>query len=120
MTTVPELKPFTDILDEALKSVPPGSSPVFCLLGDIWTSPAGLGTRKTRLARFTSSSVQTQMQGWRIHLSSSGDYITISGGALDLVWWPAARHGPLWFIYRAFVDARKTGESTVKLGQDQE
>ena len=117
MTTSPELKPFGEILEKVLKSVPPDSSPVFCLLPDIWASPQALAPEKRDLLVPHLRTVKLRCKTAEFIFSSSGDYINISDGALNLLW--CASYAS-WFIYRAHVDAQKTGSSTVKLGQDQE
>lgn len=117
MTTDPELKPFAEILQKALKSVPPGSSPVFCLLADIWASPQALAPEKRDLLVSHLRPFKLRCKTGEFILSTSGDHINISEGALNLTW--CASYAS-WFIYRAYVDAQKAGGSTVKLGRDKE
>ena len=117
MKTDPELKPFREIIEKALKSVPPGSSPVFCLLPEIWASPQTLVPEKRDLLVPHLRPIRLRCKTAEFIFSSSGDYINISDGALNLLW--CASYAS-WFIYRAYVDAQETGASAVKLGQDQE
>lgn len=117
MPTVPELKPFSEILEKALRSIPPDSSPVFCLLADIWASPQALVPEKRDLLVSHLRPLKLRCKVGDFILSSSGDCINISEGALNLLW--CASYAS-WFIYRAYVDAQKAGASTVRLGQDQE
>jgi hypothetical protein len=117
MTTGPELKPFSEILEKALKSVPADASPVFCLLADIWASPQALAPEKRDLLISHLRPLKLRPKTGEFVFSSSGEYINISEGALNLLW--CASYAS-WFIYRAYLDAQKAGAPTVNLGKDRE
>ncbi len=117
MDTAPELNPFSEFVEKVLKSVPAGSSPVFCLLPDIWVSPQALVPEKRDLLIPYLRQIKLRCKTGEFIFSTSGDYINISDGALNLQW--CASYAS-WFIYRAYLDAQKNAVSTVKLGQEQE
>lgn len=117
METVPELKPFSEIVEKVLKSVPADSSPVFCLLPDIWASPQALVPEKRDALIPYLRQIKLRCETAEFIFSASGDYINISDGALNLLW--CASYAS-WFMYRAYVDAQRHSALTVRLGQDQE
>lgn len=113
----PELKTFDEIVRAVLSSLPPGSSPVFSLLPEMWAAPQALAPDKKDLLVPLLRQIKLHCKTGKFIFSTSGEYIHISDAALNLVW--CASYAS-WFIYQAYVRAQKDGLSEVCLATDAE
>jgi Peptidase U49 len=113
----PELLPFDEIVRRVLKSVPPDGSPVFSLLPEIWAAPQALAPEKSDSLVPYLRPIRILPSVGKFILSASERFISVSDGALNLLW--CASYAA-WFIYQAYVDAQKNDLQSVQLGKDPE
>jgi len=99
----PRLESFEKIVAKVLAAVPTGSSPVFSLLPEIWASPQVLAPENVRLLVPLLREIKLYPQTGEFKFSTSGEYLHISDGALNLVWCSSYAS---WFIYKAYGRAR--------------
>lgn len=111
----PRLEPFEQIVADVLAKVPPGSSPVFSLLPEIWASPQALAPEKQAVLVPLLRQIKLHCQNGEFRFSTSGDYVHVSDGALNLVWCACYAS---WFIYQAF--GRAKGQELVRFDDDPE
>lgn len=111
----PRLETFDRIVADVLASIPEGSSPVFCLLPEIWASPQALAPEKVKSLVPLLRQIKLYPKTGEFQFATSGEYIHISDGALNLVW--CASYAS-WFIYQAFGKAR--GQESVRFDDDHE
>jgi hypothetical protein len=114
---LPQLKSFDEIVRSVLKSIPPNSSPVFSLLPEIWVAPQELAPEKRDLLVPYLRPIRLLLDTGKFIVSTSGEHITVSDGALNLLW--CASYAS-WFIYQAYVDAQRNDLPEVRLGKDAE
>jgi hypothetical protein len=98
----PRLESFDKIVADVLAKVPDGSSPVFSLLPEIWCSPQVIAPEKVGLLVPHLREIKLYPQMGEFKFSTSGNYLHVSEGALNLVW--CASYSS-WFIYKAYEKA---------------
>jgi hypothetical protein len=113
----PESLPFDEIVRRVLESVPPDGSPVFSLLPEIWAAPQALTPEKSDSFVPYLRQIRILPSVGKFILSASERFISVSEGALNLLW--CASYAA-WFIYQAYVDAQKNDLPSVQLGKDPE
>lgn len=99
----PRLESFEKIVANVLAGVPDGSSPVFSLLPEIWASPQVLAPEKVGSLVPLLREIKLYPQTGEFKFSTSGEYLHVSDGALNLVWCVSYAS---WFIYKAYGRAR--------------
>lgn len=109
----PRLESFEAIVADVLAKVPKGSSPVFSLLPEVWASTQVIAPEKTDVLLGLLREVKLYPRDATFRFATSGDYLHLSEGALNLIW--CASYSS-WFIYKAFGRA----ETTVRFDRDPE
>lgn len=113
----PYLEPFEKIVADVLARVPEGSTPTFSLLPEIWAAPQAIAPEKVDLLVPLLREVKLHPQTGEFRFSTSGDYLHISDGALNLIWCSSYAS---WFIYQASGRAQKNGLDVVRFDDDKE
>jgi hypothetical protein len=113
----PSREPFEKIVADVLARVPKGSAPTFCLLPEIWAAPQAIAPEKMDLLAPLLREVKLYPQTGEFRFSTSGDYLHISDGALNLIWCSSYAS---WFIYQASGRAQKNGLDVVRFDDDRE
>lgn len=111
----PSREPFEKIVADVLARVPKGSTPTFCLLPEIWAAPQVIAPEKMNLLAPLLREVKLYPQTGEFRFSTSGEYLHISDGALNLVWCSSYAS---WFIYQAYGRAQKRGQDVVRFDDD--
>jgi hypothetical protein len=99
----PHLVSFEKIVEDVLAGVPAGSSPIFSLLPEIWASPQVLAPEKVELLVPLLREIKLYPHSGEFRFSTSGEYLHVSDGALNLIW--CASYAS-WFIYSAYGRAK--------------
>ena len=103
---------FEKIVADVLAKVPKGSTPTFSLLPEIWAAPQAIAPEKVNLLVPLLREVKLYPQTGDFRFSTSGEYLHISDGALNLIWCSSYAS---WFIYQAYGRAQKNGRHFVAL-----
>ncbi|QNI37698.1 phage exclusion protein Lit family protein [Edaphobacter albus] len=111
----PSLESFEKIVAAVLARVPDGSTPTFSLLPEIWAAPQAIAPEKLNLLLPLLREVKLYPQTCDFRFSTSGDYLHISDGALNLIWCSSYTS---WFIYQAYSRAQKNGRDVVRFDDD--
>lgn len=114
--TTPKLGPFDEFASKVLNSIPPGSSPVFSLLPEVFVAPQALAPERRDALVPHLRPIKLFCKTGRFIFSTDGEHINVSDGALDLVWCTSLAS---WYIYQAFAKAQKNRLTEVRLGTDQ-
>jgi hypothetical protein len=113
----PSLESFEKIVADVLARVPGGSTPTFSLLPEIWAAPQAIAPEKMDLLLPLLREVKLYPQTGDFRFSTSGEYLHISDGALNLIWCSSYAS---WFIYQAYGRAQKNGQDFVRFDDDAE
>ena len=113
----PSFEPFEKIVADVLARVPEGSTPTFSLLPEIWAAPQAIAPEKVDLLVPMLRQVKLHPQTGEFRFSTSGEYLHISDGALNLIWCSSYAS---WFIYQASGRAQKNGLDVVRFDDDRE
>jgi len=113
----PSREPFEKIVADVLAGVPEGSTPTFSLLPEIWAAPQSIAPEKVDLLVPLLRQVKLYPRTGEFRFSTSGDYLHISDGALNLVWCSSYAS---WFIYQAYGRAQKKALDVVRFDDDAE
>jgi Peptidase U49 len=108
---------FEKIVADTLAKVPKGSTPIFSLLPEIWAAPQAIAPEKVNLLVPLLREVKLYPQTGDFRFSTSGEYLHISDGALNLIWCSSYAS---WFIYQAYGRAQKNGRDFVRFDDDAE
>jgi hypothetical protein len=100
---------------DALERQPVGISPVFCLEPEIVDSLERVAPEKFEEIRPHMRPIHFEYHNPKFVFSTSGRHITVSAGALNLVWCATYAY---WLVYQQFVQSQKDGLETVDLGRD--
>ena len=113
----PSLESFEKIVADVLARVPEGSTPTFSLLPEIWAAPQAIAPEKVNLLVPLLREVKLYPQTGDFRFSTSGQYLHISDGALNLIWCSSYAS---WFIYQAYGRDQKNGRDVVRFDDDVE
>jgi hypothetical protein len=111
----PSLESFEKIVADVLARVPDGSTPTFSLLPEIWASPQAIAQEKVGLLVPLLREVKLYPRTGNFRFSTSGEYLHISDGALNLIWCSSYAS---WFIYKAYGRAQTNGQDVVHFDDD--
>ena len=95
------LESFAKIIADVLSKVPKDASPVFALLPEVWASTQMIAPEKTDTLLKLLREIKLYPKTAAFRFSTSGTYLHISEGALNLIW--CASYAS-WFIYQAFAN----------------
>jgi hypothetical protein len=113
----PSLESFEKTVADVLARVPEGSTPTFSLLPEIWAAPQAIAPEKVNLLVPLLREVKLYPQTGDFRFSTSGAYLHVSDGALNLIWCSSYAS---WFIYQAYGRAQKNGLDVVRFDDDAE
>lgn len=82
----PSREPFEKIVADVLAGVPEESTPTFSLLPEIWAAPQSIAPEKVDLLVPLLRQVKLYPRTGEFRFSTSGEYLHISDGALNLIW----------------------------------
>lgn len=117
LISMSDMLSYEELIREAREKQPPGSSPVFCLTPEICESPIRLAPEKFEKIKPYLRQIHFEHKSPRFTFSTNGQHITISVGALNLLWCASYAY---FLAYQAFLSAQQSGLSVVKLGINQE